>query len=267
MRRTNSGRRQTFDFGGTHRSVVSTLHGQRDSLFRPAMEIDTSVLDGISVDLEYAISKRLYALAVTARDMARRSAPRRTGSLRASIYATAPANMSELKALRKGATLKQGQMKGHSSGYAKAIRAAAERTAKHQMGADYIAGSGYVPGHDVRDDEFSFVTPRTQRLKIGKNATSLSDLMEEAGFDSAFREAEGLTGSFAGALAGLLPFSELGKSGRSSLYVSIGAAMYYAAWVEFGTSRQKSQPFFTPAADWLVAHAPGEIARAMKELG
>lgn len=258
MRRVSPGKKQTFDLGAPHRSTTSAYLGQRDNLFRASMDLDTSVLDQLTPAVEAAIAQRIYRLGIQARDMARRAAPKKSGALRAGIYVTAPASKVEAKEIRKGNLPKQGRMAGHSNAYARAIQSAAVKRAKQAMGKDYIHGDAYVPGYGGHEDDLKFVTPRTQRLLVGKQAITLDDIENEVGFKAGEK-------GFVQSFNALLPFNPLGSVGRSAFFVGIGSAMYYSAWVEFGTSKQKAQGFFTPAADWLVSRAPGEVAAGIKE--
>lgn len=50
-----------------------------------------------------------------------------------------------------------------------------------------------------------------------------------------------------------------GRDGRG-FYVEVGTSVTYAPFVEFGTSKQRAQPFLTPA----IAQAAGMIAQEVK---
>jgi HK97 gp10 family phage protein len=49
-----------------------------------------------------------------------------------------------------------------------------------------------------------------------------------------------------------------GRDGRGP-YVEVGTNVAYAAYVEFGTSRQMAQPYLRPALAEVLRYAPGEL--------
>lgn len=235
---------------------VSVFGGMRQGLFAPAVSVNTNALAEYSVQVERRIAEAVYQCAREARDKARANAPvGRTGELRAGIYVTAPGSQADISAFRTG-KLKPGQqpLRSHSRAYYHAINRVAKMRDSDVPGSeDYSVTT--VSGGNLIDH-------RTQRLSRG---------LGRADVVAAFERESLLNGGGEGEdpqmyirVASVLPFNSLGSTpGRASFFVGIGSAMYYSAWVEFGTSKMPAHQFFTPAAEWLVAEAPKRIASAM----
>lgn len=224
---------------------TETFDGMRRGLFQAAFKTDENTIKTYTLDVQYAIAQALFKLGREARDKARRDAPKQSGALAASIYVTSPASRAELKeAITGGKGLIAHKMKRHSGNYLKALSAAGKK-------------NGYeIPGMTDEGIGGSIVIPRTQRLK--KNTTqedirfALNELAPEnvtyKEFNSTF------------------PFNPLGTTGQTAFYVGLGVGMYYAAWVEYGTTVRKATPYFTPAAKWMTSEAPGRVAMAMSSV-
>lgn len=114
-----------------------------------------------------------------------------------------------------------------SAGYFRAIKAASKRNSRLFTDSPYIRNQ------------------RTQSRTPGY----LADLKEERdagmpGYDNQ-------------------PFNQMTSAGAERYFVSIGAAAYYAGWVEFGTTglrAQPAQPFMGPALRW----AESQLVRRMR---
>jgi hypothetical protein len=218
--------------------ATSVYHGARQGLFAPAVVAQTDGLNAISREMEVRIAQALYALGRAARDMARAAAPVRTGALRAGIYVTAPASRPDLDRIAGGEKVGLSQLKGHTRGYYSAISAAAKRR-----------------GLEVPDDE-SFITPRTQRLRAGIDKAKFEKIMGAGVEEDRLQQTLNLD----------LPFNPIGSAGRTAFYVGIGSAMYYSAWVEYGTAFRRAKPFFTPAARWLEKEAAKAITKTLRDM-
>lgn len=239
------GGKSKFDASGTGVNRTASTLGTRVGLFTGAISINTDELEKMSVKVQTAIAVAMEKLVTEAAEQARQNAPRRTGDLAAGIYVTHAPTAEEMKAHANGVALKQHKMMGHSASYFQALNNVASR--------EGTIVPGTAPEED-KDPLSSLVDARTQRIKGA--AKSLPELTEMA---NPKRK------SYAG-LAEMLPFNSLPVMDMTTLYVGMGSAMYYSAWVEYGTSRMKARPFFTPAAIFMTSKAPAAMAAAIKSV-
>lgn len=246
--RVRRGYKQRFNVSGTHRNRQLDYFGERVGLFRASMNVNTDKLDKLTVEMEMSLAREILKLAVEAREIARNLAPVKSGALKAGIYVTKPASKEELNSFRGGGNVPRAKMLGHSMDYYEAITAAANKRGEYVPGSEEDAGSG------IED----FISPRTQRLKKNLTKESLSEHLGNFGDEG--------EAALYGLINGALPFNPMGMTTRDAFFVGLGSAAYYSAWVEYGTSKQRSQAFFTPAADWMVAQAPRRMAEAMRKL-
>lgn len=233
------------------RYASEVYHGTRESLYAPAVKLDTGQLGTMSDQLRIAIAKRLYALARIGRDRARKAAPKKTGALRAGIYVTAPASQAQMKTLTGGGTVALSAMAGVTAAYYASINAAAKRNGVE------------VPGsaRDIEETGGSrYVTHRTQRLKKNIKAIDFAEDLLSPDTDLDEVDMDSLSNHYA-AVNTMLPFNPIGNTRKDSFFVGLGSAVFYSAWVEYGNSKRKGTPFFTPAADWLVKESAKAVAQ------
>lgn len=185
-------------------------------------------IEQASVGYAYAAYKAIYFVGQQIRDEARNLAPKDTGALIASIYVTRPPTEKQMGGIGGdvGSTLRSKQS---TRGYLSASRAAARAGGKKralditELSSDNpnakinlkrrgTKRSNYtrkiISGTDVKGNESSMMLP------VDKSKTS---------------------------------FSRIGEFLPNSFYVSVGASVGYAIYVEFGTHNTKAQPFLRPA--------------------
>lgn len=179
--------------------------------------------DRVTEAVRQEVYKALFKLAQEARDMARRLAPKDTGALAASIYAVHPDGGRQPGGLRR------------SAGYWRAIKAASR------------ASGGRL---HIEDDPELVRSVRTQSRRnalpqgtkpagqVGPDGLLLN---ENSSYD----------------------FVPMAAAGPDRLFVSIGAAAFYAGYVEYGTVRMDAKPFFRPAVEWARSVLASRIADAV----
>lgn len=86
---------------------------------------------------------------------------------------------------------------------------------------------------------------------IGTSIKDFSDRVNSI-IQYAGQEAEGIAYDLAAVDTGLMRASIAYTPG--DLYAEVHDYVYYSVFVNFGTSRQKAQPFMTPAYDEAKAH-------------
>lgn len=261
------GKKKYFDVNKTTANTRQDAYGIRQGLFRASAEVDVSVLNTLSLDAERAIALALYKRGQLARNEARRNVrkmPRNntryipTGALEAGIYITAPATKAELSQMRAtGKPIAAHKTKSHSSSYARAIAAAGRRT--DTIDEDGTRREGLRPFGASQFNGNVFA--RTQRF-VGEKSGSrtLKDLRNDIDGLGNLSDSQILT-----AFNMEAPFVGLGDTGRGAFYIGLGSAMYYSAWVEFGTSKMKARPFFSGPANAFAKDAQAIISKAFKE--
>lgn len=202
------------------------------SLVAHSLKVDKETLESwkkIGDDFVQGVQAIVYKNGQLARDRARKAAPRRTGALRSSIYVTSPSKggMSATKITPQA-----------YSGYFRAISAAVKKNARLGVETDeeYIS---HVKTQRRKNEKYKF---ENVTLSNGKTVRALVSAGE-----STFQE------QFAA-----FPV-ELYK--KDYFYVVIGAAAFYAAYVEYGTSKQSPRPFLGPAAEWAQKQNIEDIKR------
>lgn len=159
----------------------------------------------------------VYKNGQLARDMARKLAPKKTGGLRASIYVSSPS---------KGGMNATSISPQAYAGYFRAITAASKKNAR--LG---IEEGEYLSHY------------KTQRRK--KDEYKISNVKTSSG--NVIRALASVGGSGFGEQLAPFPL-EMYK--KEYFYVIIGAAAFYAAYVEYGTVHRKPTPFIAPSAEW-----------------
>lgn len=243
----------------------TSLHDQMTLAFPVVKEkVD---IQAWSNKVYYAVQYAVYKLGMKTRDKARAACPVDTGALKASIYVTSPSSHADQEAGRPyGSADAPGKA---SAGYRRAVEASARKM---------IIGGGPVleKGEKISDGGSILTTgmhgqstlrPMKQLLALGMRAGSTT------------RSYKGNLGRSLGTrsftnYAGVkdvdhLPFTPMPFSTKEQFWVTVGAAAYYAAFVEFGTSgphRQKAQPFMGPAVRDMERELQKTIADAIKSV-
>jgi hypothetical protein len=229
------------------------LYGYRDKLFTSGFQLDTKILDNLPIAVQRELMAQISVRARQARDIIRKEAPKKSGALAASVYATGPVTKDVLKQVQEGgSTPPLHEQLRHSRGYLMAIQ-----TANRRNPSKVPVTKGQNIGR--------FLFERTQREQGGAGR-NLEGLMQLAGVSSKYNTfihgSETLTN-----VSNLAPFTGMGKAARGSFYIGIGAAAYYAGWVNFGTSRQKATMFFSNEAERFVADTEKIISGVLDGMG
>lgn len=216
------------------------------SLVRTIYSLHDSVLKQTSNKVYMVAQKVVYQLGREARDKARALCPKRTGALAASIYVSKPgANAKET-----GGTY----TKQSAAGYFRAVNAVVRRNPK---------ALGLVHPSEIGEGG-SF-----NRQRLGKIDGEGQTLLSKGTYGGNVYQvySRGQIGDFSEArLQSVLPFQ---GGTKNSFFVAIGAAAYYAAFVEFGAPARgaRAQPFLGPAVEWAKLQLPGRLKAALAEGG
>lgn len=191
-----------------------------------------------SADVERAAQDAVYQLGQEVRDKARMLAPMRTGALRASIYVTRPGTM---QAQSQGKLSKQS-----SSGYARSISRA---EALNPGALSVIRDSKHISVRTQRDLSPTGHWDHLKRLRVTRTHQSPFKRFGSqtyTAFEDDYRS-----------------ISPLADTSRGVFYVTIGAAAFYAGFVEYGTVKQRAHPFMTPAVMWGRAQLAQRLKAAI----
>lgn len=209
------------------------------SLVRALYKVDNKTLQGMPAAVEKGMQNMLYRLGQETRDRARAKAPKRTGALRASIYVTRPGASPDggpATAVTRQSTV----------GYFRAANAAVVRNKRLRL----LDLGSFGPGE---------ATHSTQTIHTGEVESARATHIGTRQVYTHFAPAEYLSNAGDRTVHGpyqtVLPFQ---SGGRNAFFVSVGASVYYAGFVEFGAPSRgvAPQPFLGPAVDWARSVLP-----------
>lgn len=176
-------------------------------------------LEEATVEYGYATYTALFKIAQDVRDTARLIAPKDTGALWKSIYVTMPPTQKQMGGIHGDNIKSTKQSLRASRGYLSASEAAARAGGKKRK----------LNLNDLNQ------TRSTNRRNYKRR--------EITGVDR-----EGTESSLTLPVTGSkTSFSQIGEFLPNAYYVSVGASVHYAIYVEFGTHNTKAQPFLRPA--------------------
>lgn len=217
----------------------------------PAVELVRTIVDirddqiaKFTADVEKRVQLAIFRLGQETRDMARKLAPKDTGALRASIYVTRPGSRPQLEPGPSYA-------RQSTIGYWRAINSAYRK----QLSSTGVSRRKL---HLMRESDYgTALNERTQTLStFGKSAVGITETHIVLG---GHKYRAQVTSEDTGIGFTNVPFQSImpyGGSGRTSFFVSVGAAVFYAGYVEFGTPSRagnkgiKAQPFLVPSIRW-----------------
>lgn len=238
--------------------------GDRIVLTQQLYAVSKESLAAMPVRVEREIQDALFKLGRETRDMARSYCPVKSGALQASIYVTGGGRGDEDDNSKTPFT------KQSTIGYFRAIKAAVskskttvksrltkQRTTFHRLGLqdkDYaeertqrpLNGDGNVSTHQVGLSKFN-VGGKTLSFKSYSPADELATYTPS--------------------------ITEMGFAGRSSFFVTVGAAAHYAGDVEFGhivashggtIGHVEARPFMRPALAWAKSQLNDRVSQAFK---
>ena len=195
-------------------------------------------ISALTFKMERAAQKAVFRLGQETRDMARKAAPVNTGALRASIYVARPGSIPA-------------QLNGHiSRGSSRGYLMAAQKAIRLNPGQlELITDDPMISARTQRS-----VAPRGHVNHLTRIRVTLAHVGEHAslgqetyqGFEDDFRS-----------------IMQMGGQTRDTFYVTVGAAAYYAGFVEYGTRHQRAQPFMTPALAWARTQLPERLKMAL----
>lgn len=232
-------------------------------LARTIMKVNDAQLKAMGPKVERLMQDKIYQLGRKTRDMARRLCPKKTGALAQSIYVTRPGPASNIGVASVPLTPMM------TSGYFRAVNAAIHRS-NHRLSKGMVEQMQTDEQLSAGKGEFSsehVVHPRTQRPlkdKSGAYIGAFQSSIEKIGkinYKSYARGDELLTPTV----------MEMGASGRSSFFVTVGASAYYAGYVEFDHINVWSgktvpgRPFLGKAIEWAQTQLPLVVKSAMEE--
>jgi len=192
---------------------------------------------GMTKEVEIAVQNTLFELGQETRDLARGLAPVKTGALRASIYVTRAGGYAATTTGRMGNRT--------SLGFRRSARAAVERNEK----LSFITGNKHI-------------SERTQRARYAKTSYDyMRELKTTVTHEGEFAHlgSQGYQ-SFEDDVRSILP---MGGVSRDTFFVTIGASAFYAGYVEYGTRRNRAQPFLTPAVNWARSQMTPRLTAAI----
>ncbi len=229
---------KTYPYNGAETYAVKVYGHTREGLFAPAITLDTQMLKSLPLVLQQRMAQRFYAIALQAREKAQHRAPVKSGALVAGIYVTQPAATADLAKANMGGTVKGHEMHRHSKAYYGAINNAAKR-----LGILVPTSADHQIESSVGQELSKIIYERTQRFQAGGGGLKgVQSVLDSDDKEATYKD-----------IVTALPFNPMGGAGLDTLFVSMGSAMYYSAWVEYGHSGAAAQPFFTEAANWMIS--------------
>lgn len=211
------------------------------ALARTIYKLDDAKLNALGPQVEKAMQAVIYSLGQEARDLARRLAPKKTGALRASIYVSRPGQEPAVQGTTTIVPRKS------TVGYFRAINAAVRANPRRLSLLGGIEEETGITFHE-----------HTQRVTSRGTITAgkVSNIASRAVFS---------TQSYEGFQQSVQPFQ---GGGRNTFFVSVGAAVYYAAMVEYGSPGRgiPPKPFLTPAIEWARGQLPARVKSAFNNI-
>ena len=218
---------------------------------------------------ERAVQEAVFKVGQRARDNARRFCPKKSGALAASIYVTKGTidkSPDATKHTPGGAFTKQS-----TRGYFSAINAAA-RKSKNSAGIPRLYLEPNVEFgrtspqtiSDIGGSVFSYTKSGKNRSFFGEQVARTYKLpgykLANTNNEDDFEDDENLQYPFLDSMA---------VGGANSFFVTIGAAAFYAGFVEFGHTVHNGKysvpkPFMRPAMDIASAELGDAIIKAMR---
>lgn len=216
----------------------------------------------------YAVQAAVYQLGVETKNKARANAPVDTGALKASIYVTSPASRPDQEDNKPYGRL--GAPGKASAGYRRAVEASAKKMI--YQGDNVLAkGESISSGNSILStDLFGSATFRPKAalvnagMKVGSTTRTYKGNLGRSLGEREFPSYPGISE------ADHLPFTPMPFSTKEQFWVTVGAAAYYAGFVEFGTGGkqgQRAQPFMGPAVREMERQLERRIAQAIKSVG
>lgn len=223
-------------------------------LSRTLYKVNDAQLKAMGPNVERRLQERLYQLGRRTRDMARRLAPRKTGALVASIYVTRAGSRPQIEGGQHA--------KKTTAAYFRAVNAAVRKSSGHKV---LFEGEGGTLNHF--DPEGIY---KTGLSRIGGQAYKTFTKGGFEGHADVNPKGNPVRPIYEFDVPTITPLVGVSKS---AFYVTIGAAAYYAGFVEFGHvgyggtvfGYVMPRPFMTPAMDWAATQINTEVTLAMKE--
>lgn len=227
-------------------------------LVRTIVEIRDDQIAKFTADVEKRVQLAIFKLGQETRDMARKLAPKDTGALRASIYVTRPGARPQLE---PGPSYARQSTIGYWRAINSAFRKQLSPRGVSRRHLHLLNAGDYAPGHaEERTQTLSHSAKRDAgitetHIVLGGHKYRAQVTSEDTGL--------GFTN---------VPFQSIvpyGGSGRTSFFVAVGAAVYYAGYVEFGTPPRagnkgiKAQPFLVPAIRWAQSQVVARMTVAI----
>lgn len=221
---------------------------------------DKMDIQGWSNAVYFAVQKAVYQLGLRTRDAARSAVTIDTGALKASIYVTSPASQADQQAGKPYG--RAGELGKATRGYRKAVEASARK-----MG---ILDKGQTTAHLIDNYDMQglygslTLRPTAEANKMGYNRGTMSH--EYKGRLRALGE-RSFVRYEANEDVEHLPFTPMPLSSKEQFWVTVGASAYYAAYVEFGTVKQRAQPFLGPAVRDMERELQKVVKDAINSVG
>lgn len=256
--------------------ATGAIRGGRVVLARTVLTVPKGAFASVSSRVERKMQEAMFQVGRKIRDKARALAPKKTGALAASIYVSKGAvdrSIGAAKHVGGNAYTKQSTLT-----YFRAINAAVGKYNKSRIGkarSDYkglqLLDSDVVNTPTQRPLKSASYLFNMTKNKIGGhmydtfnsgrvgNNEDFEGMSEAQAAEAIDTDAEVLMPSI----------MHLGGTGRQSFFVTVGAAAFYAGYVEFGHMAHYAwvppHPFLGPAVEWGKPIAEREVGRVVNE--